>query len=126
MDKQKTQRFNLFRKLDQQSVVRKADRSKKAQARISKEEEKRQQKGEKENRSAAKRKKAEKGKNQGKSNNKRKPKVTAQFIDEIEFTSEELRKDEEVDKLTERGRPSRTRRVPSKFMNSFDMLLDDL
>ena len=123
-DNQKTQSFNLFRKPEKQSVVRKVARSKKAEDRISKDEEKKQKKAEKEKKSTAKRKKPEEVKNTA-GNNKRKPKVTAQFIDAIEVTSEDLRKEEEVAKLREGGRPSRTRRVPSRFMSSFESMLDN-
>ena len=56
---------------------------------------------------------------------KRKPQVTDQFIGAVEFSSEELNEDETVSMVTQQRRSDRTRKIPAKFLNNLDMMLED-
>ena len=55
---------------------------------------------------------------------KRKPQVTDQFIGAVEFSSEELKEDETVSMVTQQRRSDRTRKIPAKFLNNLDMMLE--
>ena len=102
-------------------MVQEVDKSKKA-VKKKREEEKKKMKSDKQKKTIGKRKKSDQTKVR---QSKRKPQVTDQFIGAVEFSSEELNEDETVSMVTQQRRSDRTRKIPAKFLNNLDMMLED-
>ena len=111
-DPRKKLGFNLFRDPKKPNNENRTGIKKKAQLRKEKEDKKKQIMTEK----------AEKAKT---TKPKKKPKCSTGFLDEIEFSTEEMEEDGTMERFEGSGRSLRPRRAASKFISSLEMMIDD-